>query len=379
MADVDPHHQSSTVGISSTPPLSPIEPTEIRILKQILFGPHGLRSGWIAAGFLVVNFVTSRIFTVIGAQVLGISLENALKGFGPATAGFLEVVSFLALVTAMLLGALVARCNWLDYNLRSRHWVLQFAVGALTGAASLSLLLAILHSGGWIRFSVGDLQETHAVRFGLAWAGVFLLTGLVEEGMTRCFLLGTLTRGADFWWSSGTVAFLCLAASVNAHGNGTAGVYAAAVLGVPGCLVLHLRRSEMEGFWCAAWLTSVLFCYLHTFNRGESSVGIFGTALIGFAFCVSVWALGSAWWAIGFHAAWDWAQTFLFGTADSGMAPKDHWLTSAPAGPNLWSGGSAGPEGSVLILPLIVLVMLGLAVVASRRIKRAALPMDNLS
>lgn len=374
MADFDPSHPSSAPDISRPVQLSSsVEPAETRFLKEMLLGPHGLRSGWLATGFFLVNLVASGIFTVVGAKFLGISLENALSGFGPATAGFLEVVSFLALLCAMLLGALVARRKLLDYNLRSRHWVVEFCVGAVSGVAALSLLLAALHAGGWVHFGAGDLAGSQIIRFALEWGGVFLLTGLVEEGTTRCFLLGTLARGTNFWWSSGTVAFFCLAAAINAHGNGTEGVYAAALLGVPGCLVVHLRRSEMEGFWCASWLTSVFFCYLHTFNRGESAVGIFGTALIGFAFCVSVWALGSVWWAIGFHAAWDWAQTFLFGTADSGLMPKDHWMTSAPLGSALWSGGNPGPEGSVLILPLIVLVIAMLVWVASRRARRVVL------
>lgn len=358
----------------------PQEPAETRFLKWMLIGPQGLRVGWLAVGFLIVNFVASGVYSIISAKVLGISLDGGLRSFGPRMAGFLEVVSFLALLTAMMLGALAARRNVLDYNLRSRYWALQFAVGIVAGVAALSLLVATLDGGGWIRFGAGDLHGMPVMEFGLAWAGIFLLTGLTEEGTTRCFLLGALSRGTNFWWASGTVAFLCLAAAANAKGNGTEGIYAAAIAGAPGCMALRLRRrdmddgsrSEAEGFWCAAWLTSVLFGYLHTFNRGESAVGIFGTALIGFAFCVSVRALGSAWWAIGFHAAWDWAQTFLFGTEDSGLVPKDHWLTSTPAGPVLWSGGSAGPEGSVLILPLIVLVIAGLALVAAARSRRAS-------
>ncbi len=354
------------------------EPAETRFLKWMVIGPRGLRAGWLAIGFLIVYFIASGVYTLIGAAALKISVD-ALKDFGPASAAFLEIVSFLALLTAMGLDALAARRNLLDYNLRARHWALQSGVGAITGIAALSLLLAGLYLGGWIRFTPGDLHGRQVIPFALAWAGVFALTGLTEEGTTRCFLLGTLSRGVDFWWSSGCVALLCVAAAVNTKGNGTAGVYAAALLGVPGCMILRRRRSEMERFWCAAWLTSVLFGYLHTINGGESAVGILGTALIGFAFCVSIWALGSAWWAIGFHAAWDWAQTFLFGTADSGLVPKDHWLSSAPAGSKLWSGGSAGPEGSVLILPLIALVIAGLVAVAAARSKRASLSSSGLS
>lgn len=364
---------------ASVPPPLPQEPVETLFLKRMLMGPDGVRSGWLCAGFLIVNFAATGVYTVIGARLLGLPLEDLLKGFQPASAGFLEVVSLLALITAMALGALAARRRLLDYNLRSRAWALEFAVGALVGVAALSLLLAALHAGGWIHFSGGDLQGSQIGLFALTWAGIFSLTGLVEEGTSRCYLLGTLTRGINFWWATGCAGLLCLAAAANASGNGTAGVYAAVLPGAVGCMVLYLRRSQSEGFWCAAWLTSVFFCYLHTLNRGESAVGVFGTALIGFTFCVSVRVLGSAWWAIGFHASWDWTQTFLFGTADSGLAPKDHWFSSTPSGPALWSGGSVGPEGSVLLMPLIVLLIAGLAAVAAMRSRSGSSSPPELS
>ncbi len=75
-------------------------------------------------------------------------------------------------------------------------------------------------------------------------------------------------------------------------------------------------------FWQAAWVTSTVFGLYHTSNSGENWIGILAAAFIGFVFCVSVRVTGSAWWAIGCHAAWDWAETFFYGTADSGMQGK---------------------------------------------------------
>jgi uncharacterized protein len=31
----------------------------------------------------------------------------------------------------------------------------------------------------------------------------------------------------------------------------------------------------------------------------------------GLLFCLSLRRTGSLWWAVGFHAAWDWGQTLL--------------------------------------------------------------------
>jgi hypothetical protein len=151
------------------------------------------------------------------------------------------------------------------------------------------------------------------------------------------------------------------------HGNGVWGVYAIALLGLFPCLMLHIRKTPQCGFWQAAWVTSTLFGFIHVNNNGENWIGIFAAALIGFVFCVSVWVTGSAWWAIGCHAAWDWAETYFYGTADSGMVAKGHYLTTSPAGNALWSGGADGPEGSLLVLGVILLLLVALLLIYGRR------------
>ena len=108
--------------------------------------------------------------------------------------------------------------------------------------------------------------------------------------------------------------------------------------------------STQCAFWQAAWVTSTFFGFIHTTNGGENWIGIFAASFIGFVFCVSVRVTGSAWWAIGCHAGWDWAETFFYGTADSGLPAQGHFLTTSPAGNPLWSGGADGPEGSLLVL-----------------------------
>jgi hypothetical protein len=75
---------------------------------------------------------------------------------------------------------------------------------------------------------------------------------------------------------------------------------------------------------------------------------------------------GSAWWAIGCHAAWDWAETYFYGAADSGFQPQGHYLTTSPAGNALWSGGTDGPEGSLLVLGIILLLLVALIAIYGR-------------
>lgn len=74
----------------------------------------------------------------------------------------------------------------------------------------------------------------------------------------------------------------------------------------------------------------------------------------------SFWYTKSLWWAVGAHAGWDWGQSYFYGTADSGLIAQGRFLNSRPVGNTLWSGGTAGPEGSVLVVPLLVLIAVGM-------------------
>jgi membrane protease YdiL (CAAX protease family) len=152
-------------------------------------------------------------------------------------------------------------------------------------------------------------------------------------------------------------------------------VYAFALVGLIPCTLLHVNKVEASNFWQAAWATSTGFGFVHTLNNGENWIGIFAAAAIGFVFCVSIRLTGSAWWAIGCHAAWDWAETYFYGTADSGFVAKGHYLTTAPVGNPLWSGGSDGPEGSLLIVPIVLLLLgLLLAIYGRRGTSANAMP-----
>jgi membrane protease YdiL (CAAX protease family) len=193
------------------------------------------------------------------------------------------------------------------------------------------------------------------------------MVGCVEEGLFRCYLLSTLTRGINFWWALGTVGSISVLVFIMPKSNGPSGVYAAALVGLLPCLWLHLKKAESAGFWQATWVTSFIFGTIHVSNPGESWIGIFAAALIGFVFCVSVRVTGSAWWAIGCHAAWDWAETYFYGTADSGMVAPGHYLSTNPVGNVLWSGGTDGPEGSLLVIGVILLLLAALLVVYGRK------------
>ena len=118
-------------------------------------------------------------------------------------------------------------------------------------------------------------------------------------------------------------------------------------------------------------LLSVAFALGHVGNGGESFLGLIEVGAGGLVFCLSLCYPKSLFWAVGFHAGWDWAQSYFYGTPDSGLVMKEHLMASHPSGKPLWSGGATGPEGSLLILPLLIMMATGMWIWWSRK-KRTA-------
>jgi membrane protease YdiL (CAAX protease family) len=333
-------------------------------LRWVFVGSQGLRAGWSILIFAALFLLFAR---VVGLVVVNAHLVGKGSGFDARTQFFSELVAFLAMVGAGAIVALVEHRSILDFNLRGPRRSVHFAGGLVTGFAALSLLVGALCFGGWLHFGPVALSGPKILAYAAAWGAVFLLVGFVEEGTMRCYLMFTLTRGINFWLAAGISAAICLDLFLRGKGNGVWGVYALALLGFVPCLLLDLKKAPGAGFWEAAWVTSTFFGFAHTGNNGENWIGIFTAGFVGFVFCVSLWLTGSAWWAIGCHAAWDWAETYLYGTADSGFVAKGHFLSTSPAGNPLWSGGADGPEGSLMVLPVIVLVLAFLLVVYRRK------------
>lgn len=223
----------------------------------------------------------------------------------------LEIVAVLIATGTM---AAIEHRSVLAYGLTDRRALARFGGGLVCGFLALSALVGLLVATGHL--SVDGITErgTLAVRDAAVWGLVFVMVGTLEELLTRGYLLATLARGIRFW--------------------------------------------------PAAILISVLFGALHRPNPGETIVGVVGAGAAGLLFCFSLWWSGSLWWAIGFHTSWDWAQSYFYGTADSGTTIQGHFLASHPVGAAWLSGGTVGPEGSILVFvvmaALVPVIMLTL-------------------
>ena len=347
------NHAEPVVTPGSPEPASAEEP--YRGLRWIFIGPQGLRAGWSVAIFFLLFYPFN---FVIDYAMLHFHLIDLADQFAPGTAFFGEAGGLLALILAVALVGLIEGRRILAYNLTGPRRPQHFFFGMAAGFLALSALVGTLAAGGWLHFGPVAVSGAAIFRYGLLWGCIFFMGACFEEGLCRCYLLYTLNRGINFWWALGICGYFCARLAMRHHHDSDVwGVYAAVLVGLIPCLILYLKGAPRSGFWYAAWVTSAYFGYMHVSNPGETGIGIFAAAFIGFVLCVSVRVTGSAWWAIGCHAGWDWGETYFYGTADSGLTARGCYLTSTPAGNPLWSGGAVGPEGSLLVLAAILFLL----------------------
>jgi membrane protease YdiL (CAAX protease family) len=259
---------------------------------------QGLRPGWrfvlyVLMG-IVVFFSVNTMYELWSPQGLSILWLRLLGELQYLVSGF---------VPALILSRLERR-PFAEYGLPLRRALGKyFWIGAVWGFLSLSCLLLAMRIAGIVSFQGVSVYGIRALKFAAFYAAMFLAVALFEEFSVRGYPLFTLTQGM--------------------------------------------------GFWPAAVFMSVLFGAIHLGNAGENWIGVLGAASIGFFFCLTLRRMGNLWFAVGFHAAWDWAETYFYAVPDSGQMFPGHLLRTSFHGPTLLSGGTVGPEGSVLLFVVL--------------------------
>jgi hypothetical protein len=288
-------------------PSAPSSPeTRAPFYRTILIGPHGPRAGWRLLIFLAILFA---LFTASA------ELSRLLRHHRPARGAVLtpEVVlvgeTFMFAVV-LLAGAIMARFEGRtlgDYGLpwhqafRGRFWQ-----GAAVGFAGISALLGAMRATGVFHVDSIALHGEAVLKYAILWGLVFLAVALFEEFGFRGYVVFTLTTGI--------------------------------------------------GFWAAAMASSLVFGYVHHGNHGETWLGAFNAGIVGLLFCLMLRRTGDLWLAIGFHAAWDWGESYFYGVPDSGELVTGHLMNVSFSGPQWLTGGTVGPEGSWLCTALLVVL-----------------------
>jgi membrane protease YdiL (CAAX protease family) len=293
---------SMNTGSAPFEPISP--PPEPNGFHKIFFGENGIRAGWRLAVFLLL-FVALQFVTVQrglrSIPALGEIFRQA-QSRGVLTPQYELIFEGSFLIVAFFAAWIMSRIERRSFGvygipLQGAFGKL-FWQGALWGLAFETIEMLAIFAFGGFSFGTLALASTAVVKFAVLWAIGMVMVGMYEEFLFRGYGQFTVASGI--------------------------------------------------GFWPAAILLSAAFGLIHLFNRGEGWVGALAVFLFGIFDCLTLRRTGNLWFAIGLHAAADYAETFIYSVPDSGLLATGHLLNSSIRGPRWLTGGTIGPEGSVV-------------------------------
>jgi len=273
--------------------------------QSIFRNPRELRAGWRLLLFIAVSQVLGRV-VMFGLTRAGVARDESWR---PQPFIVLEGVSFgVALVGALVMARLERR-RLADYGFAGRRAGVLLAEGSLFGLVAVGLMVLGVHLAGGLRYEGLAVYGAEFVRAATLWLIACIGIGLAEEFLFRGYAQFTLATGM--------------------------------------------------GFWRAAVLLSLLFGAVHYFLKPhETWVDGLSLTAIGFFLCFTLRRTGSLWWAIGFHALFDYAALAVFAapnTGNDGRAVEQHLLDLSYIGPAWLTGGQCGLEASLLAFPVLAL------------------------
>jgi membrane protease YdiL (CAAX protease family) len=227
---------------------------------------------------------------------------------------------------------------------------------ALTVGPALAVAVVALYA-----IAVRTLERRTVAELAASKAPVRLLGGLAIGTALACATIGIIAMLGGFqvtgWGSvsgaltiAGTMMTVAVAEEVLFRG-----------------VVFRLVEGRF-GTVIALVVSALLFGLIHLVNPGATLWGALAVAIeaglmLGAAFA----ATGSLWVPIGVHLAWNVMTVAVFGTTGSGTETQGALLRSGSPGEVWLTGGSFGPEASVVAIVVCTIATAGFLAVAKRR------------
>jgi len=277
---------------SPTPPLP--GPPPQGILSKIFLNDKGIRGGW----RLLIYAALVAGLGFGGGIVLQQFIRPTRGVFSLGSSFAYEVFCFTVVFGAALIMAQIEGRSPGAYGLPlSGAFGKLFWQGCLIGLVEISALVGLIAAFGGYSFGDIALHGKELMRWGILWAVFFVFVGLFEEFTFRGYTQYTL---------AGSI-----------------------------------------GFWPAAVVLSCSFGAVHLGNPGEGWVGAAGVVTIGLIFAFALRRTGNLWLVVGWHASFDFGETFLYSVPNSGLVFEGHLSNASLHGAKWLTGGTVGPEGSV--------------------------------
>jgi len=273
-------------------------------------------------GLLVVPLLLAVWGGPNGSDGLDTSVSSDYYAVVPLISGVAGLA--VATLTVWLAGRFLDRRPFSAFGFRlGAGWWLDLLFGMVLGALLITAVFLVELGLGWVE--VTGSFETHGgapfVISILFPAATFVCVGISEEMVSRGYQLKNAAEGLNH-----------------------------PALGPRGAILL-------------AWfLSSALFAMLHADNPNATLISTLNIVLAGLMLGFGYVLSGELAIPIGLHITWNFFQGAVYGFPVSGFgAFGPTLLTTEQGGPELWTGGSFGPEGGLLI-PAVML--LGISLIA---------------
>jgi uncharacterized protein len=272
-------------------------------VKWIFLDERGLRAGWRFVLFLAIFFLARKVLDQI---LLKIHFPDRALTWSATLLN--DLVDFALVAAVAWLMSRIERRPFSSYGLPLERAAGGLMLrGAVWGFIPSALILVPIYFLGGCSFHGLALHGRDFAFYALMWALAMLAVGFAEEFTFRGYALKTL--------------------------------------------------AEAIGFWPAAACLSFLFGFSHWFFKpNEGWIDPISVGLYGLFWCLTLRRTGSLWFAVGFHAASDYADMVVFAEPNTGNAGKPligHLLDVRFHGPAWLTGGPRGTEASLLVFVVL--------------------------
>jgi hypothetical protein len=278
-------------------------------IASIFIGPNGLRAGWRFLLFaLGIEFGALFIEQPLG-QFLARHFTINLHELSAPALLIGEFVFCLSVFLITGIAALAERRRIDSYGLpMDQAFGKFFWKGMLAGLLAVFFVAGAMILSGAMVLDGLALHGSDLARLTFVWFVGNILLGLSEEYTFRGYALQSLWRGA--------------------------------------------------GFWPAALITTAIFAGDHLEKPGENAMDIGMIFFLGLVLCLSIRKTGSLWWAVGWHAGFDFGQLFLVGTRNGWHTPVGRLFDVTFPGPAWLNGGELGTEASIFMVPAAIATLI---------------------
>jgi uncharacterized protein len=260
---------------------------------------------------------------LVAAWLLAGSGGRSISPALPLASGIAKLMA--AILTVWLAGRLLDRRPFSGFGFHlGGGWLLDLLFGMVLGASLITSIFLVELALGWVRVTGAFENYGADAPFAVSMlfpAATFVCVGISEETIFRGYQLKNAGEGLNYPF-----------------------------LGPRGAVLL-------------AWiLSSIFFGVLHADNPNATPISTLNIVLAGLMLGFGYVLSGELAIPIGLHITWNFFQGAVYGFPVSGYgAFGATLLATVQGGPELWTGGSFGPEGG-LLAPAAML--LGISLIA---------------